>query len=135
MVMRFKIAIHAQRGRVRTDLPQQPALDEQPKIVVDGGERNGWNTAPDCGVNIFRRIVPVGSDDGFIDHLTLMRDRQTVLRGQLTELFMGEAHDYRIRMIIKRMRDVSNASQAKDMAKAITEHEAALHAYPVHFLR
>jgi hypothetical protein len=34
--------------------------------------------------------------------LTLVRDRQTVLRGQLTELFMGEAHDYRMRMIIKR---------------------------------
>jgi hypothetical protein len=31
-----------------------------------------------------------------------VRDRQTVLRGQLTELFMGEAHDYRIRTIIKR---------------------------------
>jgi hypothetical protein len=49
----------------------------------------------------------VGSDDGLIDHLTLMRDRQTVLRGQLTELFMGEAHDYRMRMIIKRPRAVS----------------------------
>jgi hypothetical protein len=39
-------------------------------------------------------MVPVDSDDGLIDHLTLVRDRQTVLRGQLTELFMGEAHDY-----------------------------------------
>jgi hypothetical protein len=36
-----------------------------------------------------------------------VRDRQTVLRGQLTELFMGEAHDYRMRMIIKRPRTVS----------------------------
>jgi hypothetical protein len=36
----------------------------------------------------------VESDDGLIDHLTLVRDRQTVLHGQLTELFMGEAHDY-----------------------------------------
>ena len=49
----------------------------------------------------------MGSDDGLIDHLTLVRDRQTVLRGQLTELFMGEAHDYRMRMIIKRSRAVS----------------------------
>jgi hypothetical protein len=39
-------------------------------------------------------MVSVDSDDGLIDHLTLVRDRQTVLRGQLTELFMGEAHDY-----------------------------------------
>jgi hypothetical protein len=30
-----------------------------------------------------------------------VRDRQTVLRGQLTELCMGEAHDYRMRIIIK----------------------------------
>jgi hypothetical protein len=36
-----------------------------------------------------------------------VRDRQTVLRGQLTELFMGEAHDYRIRMIIKQPGAVS----------------------------
>jgi hypothetical protein len=36
-----------------------------------------------------------------------VRDRQTVLRGQLTELFMAEAHDYRIRMIIKQPGAVS----------------------------
>jgi hypothetical protein len=47
-------------------------------------------------------MVSVGSDDGLIDHLTLVRDRQTVLRGQFTELFMGGAHDYRMRIIIKR---------------------------------
>jgi hypothetical protein len=29
-----------------------------------------------------------------------MRDCQTVLRGQFTELFVGEAHNYRIRMSI-----------------------------------
>jgi hypothetical protein len=55
----------------------------------------------------FWGMVSVGSDDGLIDHLTLVRDRQTVLRGQLTELFMGEAHDYRIRMIVKRPGAVS----------------------------
>jgi hypothetical protein len=49
----------------------------------------------------------VRSDDGLKDHLTLVRDRQTVLRGQLTELLMGEAHDYRMRMIIKRRGAVS----------------------------
>src|SRR5580700_11496082 len=98
--MRFEIAIHAQRGRMRSDLSQQPALDEKPQIVVDRGQRNGWNAAPDSSVNVFWRIVPVGSDDGLIDHLTLVRDRQTMFRGQLTKLFMGEAHNYRIRMII-----------------------------------
>jgi hypothetical protein len=36
-----------------------------------------------------------------------VRDRQTVLRGQLTELFMAEAHNYRIRMSIKRPGAVS----------------------------
>jgi hypothetical protein len=34
--------------------------------------------------------------------LTLVRDRETVLGGELAELFMGEAHDYRMRTIIKR---------------------------------
>jgi len=94
MVMKFEIAVHAQRGRMRSDLSQQPALDEKPEVVVNRGQRNRWNTAPDRGVNIFWRIVSVGRDDGLIDHLTLVRDRQTVLRGQLTELLMGEAHDY-----------------------------------------
>jgi len=107
VMMRFKIAVHAQRGRMRSDFSQHPTLDEKPQIVVDRGQRNGWNAAPDRGVNVFRGIVPVRSDDDLKDHLTLVRDRQTVLRGQLTELFMGEAHDYRMRMIIKRPRAMS----------------------------
>ena len=105
--MRFEIAVHAQRGRMRSDLSQQPTLDEKPQIVVDRGERNGWNATSDRGVNAFWGMVSVGSDDGLIDHLTLVRDRQTVLRSQLTELFMGEAHDYRMRIIIKQPRAVS----------------------------
>lgn len=47
-------------------------------------------------------IVSVGGDDGLINHLTLVRHRETVLGGELAELFMGEAHDYRMRTIIKR---------------------------------
>jgi hypothetical protein len=107
VVMRFEIAVDAQRGRMRSDLSQQPTLDEKPQIVVDRGQRNRWNASPDRAANVFRGIVSVGSDDGLIDHLTLVRDRQTVLRGQFTELFMGETHDYRMRMIIKRPRAVS----------------------------
>src|ERR1035438_7227036 len=115
--MRFEIAVHAQRGRVRSDLSQQPALDENPQIVVDRGERNGWNATPDRGINVFRGIVSVGSDDGLIQHLTLVRDRQTALRGQLTELFMGGAHDYRMRMIIKRLGAVFNRSEERRVGK------------------
>jgi hypothetical protein len=59
---------------------------------------------------MIRRIVSVGSDDGLIDHLTLVRDRHPVLRGQFTESFMGETHDYRMRMIIKRGREVSTGN-------------------------
>src|SRR5580658_10384987 len=92
---------------MRSDLSQQSTLDEKPQIVVDRGQRNRWNAAPYRVVNVFRRIMSMGSDDGLVDHLTLVRDRQTVLRGQLTKLFMGEAHDYRMRMIIKRSRAVS----------------------------
>src|ERR1700688_1459136 len=76
VVMRFEIAVHAQRGRMRGDLSQQPTLDEKPQIVVDRGERNGWNATSDCGVNTFWGMVSVGSDDGLIDHLTLVGDRQ-----------------------------------------------------------
>jgi hypothetical protein len=86
---------------MRSDLSEQSTLDEKPQIVVDGGERNGWNPTPDCGVNVFWGIVTVGSDDGLIDHLTLVSNGQAVLRGQLTELFMGEAHDYRVIISIK----------------------------------
>src|SRR5208282_1814559 len=124
VVMRFEIAVHAQGGRVRTDLSQHPALDEKPQIVVNRGQRNGWNATSDRGVNVFWGMVSVGSDDGLIDHLTLVRDRQTVLRGQLTELFMGEAHDYRIRMSIKRPRAVSTEIFPLRMTPA-SEIEAA----------
>src|SRR5579872_131759 len=100
--MRFEVAVHAQCGRMRTDLAQQPTFDEKPQIVVDRGHRNRWNATPDRGINAFWRMMSVGSDDRLIDHLTLVRDRQTVLRSQLTELLMGKTHDYWIRMIIKR---------------------------------
>ena len=98
--MRFEIAVDAQRRRVRSDLSQQPTRDEKPQIVVDRGQRNGWNATSDRSVNGFWRMVSVGSDDGLIGHLALVRDRQTVLRGQFPELFMGEAHNYRIRISI-----------------------------------
>src|SRR5580700_2850094 len=107
VMMRFEIAVHAQRGRMRSNLSQQPTLDEKPQVVVDRGERNGWNPAPDRSENIFRGIVSVGSNHGLIDDLTLVRDRQTVLRGQFAELSMGEAHNYRMRMIIKLSRALS----------------------------
>jgi len=58
------------------------------------------DVASDRGVNVFRGMVSMGSDHGLIDHLALVCDRQTVLHGQLTELLMVEAHDYRMRMII-----------------------------------
>ena len=93
-MMRFEIAVHTQGGRMRSNLSQQSALDEQSQIVVDGGERNGWNATPDRSINIFWGMVSMGSDDGLIDDLALMRDRQTMLRRQLTELLMGETHDY-----------------------------------------
>jgi hypothetical protein len=107
VVMRFEVAVHAQRGRMRSDLSQQATLDEQPKIVVDRSQRNGWNAPPHRAVNVFRGIVSVSSDDRLVDHLTLVRDRQPVLRGQLTELFMGLAHNYWMRIIIKEWRAVS----------------------------
>ena len=86
MVMRFEIAVHEQRSGMRTDLSQHPALDEKAQIVVDGGERNGWNAAPYRSINVFWGIVPMKGDDGLIDHLSLVRDRETVLRSPLTEL-------------------------------------------------
>ncbi len=118
VVMGFEIAVYAQRGRMRSDLSQQPALDKKPQIVVDRGERNGWNATPDRGINAFWGMVSVGSDNGLIDHLTLVRDRQTVLRGQFTELFMGKAHDYRMRISIKQSGAVSNRNPSRDSKRA-----------------
>jgi hypothetical protein len=79
---------------MRSNLSQQSALDEKPQIVVDGGERNGWNATPDRSINVFWGMVSMGSDDGLIDHLTLVSHRQTMFRRQLTKLLMGETHNY-----------------------------------------
>lgn len=92
--MRFEIAVHTQGGGMRSNLPEQSTLYEEAQVVVDGGQRNGRNSALDHGVDVFRGMVPVGSDDGLEDHLTLVRDRQAVLRGQSAELFMSKAHSY-----------------------------------------
>ncbi len=100
--MRFEIAVHTQGGCMRSDLSQQPTFDEKPQVVVDGSERDRRNAAPHRRVNVFWRIVSMGRDDGFIDHLPLVRNCQAVLRSQFTELLMGQTHNYRMRMIIKR---------------------------------
>ena len=70
-------------------------------------------------MNVFRGIVSVGSDDGLIDHLPLVRDRQPVLRGQFTELFMGEAHNYWIRIIIKQSGTVSTPESFYDLPRGV----------------
>ena len=72
--MRFEIAVHAQRGCMRSDLAQQPTLDEKSQVVVDRGERNECNATPDRGVNGFWRMVSGGSDDGLIEPLDQQRE-------------------------------------------------------------
>jgi hypothetical protein len=52
-------------------------------------------------------MVPVGSNDGLEDHLPLVRHRQTMLRRQFAELFVGKTHNYWRRMIIKQLGAVS----------------------------
>jgi hypothetical protein len=99
--MRFAIAVHAQGRSMRSHLPQQSTIDEKSQVVVDRGERNRWNASPYRGVNALWRMVPVGSNDGFVDHLALVRDRQPMLRRQLTELFRAKTHIYWIRISIK----------------------------------
>jgi hypothetical protein len=89
VMMRFEIAIHPQGGRMGRNLSQQATHNEKPQIVIDRGERYGWNSASDRGVNVLWGIVSVRSDHSFIHDLALVCNRQTVLRGQLTELFIG----------------------------------------------
>ena len=112
VVMGFDIAVYAHSRRMRSDLSQQPTLNKKPQVVVDRGQRNRWNSTPHPGVNGFRGMVPMRSDRSLVDHLTLMSDRQTVLRSQVTELLMGETHDYRIRMIIEQR----EPSQARNIS-------------------
>ena len=100
VMMSFQISIHAQRGRVRRDLAQKAALDEKTKIVVNRSQRNGRNSLLDRCVNMFRRMVPVRSDDRFVNNLTLVRGGKAALPGEFTKLLVGEPHDYRIGLMI-----------------------------------
>jgi hypothetical protein len=38
VMMRFEIAVHPQGGCMRSDLSQQPTVDEKPQVVIVGGE-------------------------------------------------------------------------------------------------
>ena len=82
----------AQSSQIRS-FSQHPTLDEKLQSVIDRGQRNGWNAAPDRDVNVFRGIMSVGSDHSLIDHLTLVRDCQAVLHGQLTRWFRQHANN------------------------------------------
>ena len=57
VMMGFEIAFDQQGGSVRAHFPQKSVLNEQPQVVVHGGERYGRNLPPDIGVDLFGRVV------------------------------------------------------------------------------
>ena len=109
--MRFEIAIHAQRGGVGRHFAQQAMLHEKTQIVVDRGQRNRRNAFANRSVNLFRGAMAVRGHDGLIDDMALMCRRQAALPCQIPKLLVAEAHDYRMRMIIKHRRAMSIPSR------------------------
>jgi len=92
--MRFEIAVHAQGGRVRSDLAQKAMLDEETEVVVNGGQRNVRDAFADCRVDLLRGSVAVGGNDRFVDYLTLMRGGEAMLPGEVPEFCVRETHNY-----------------------------------------
>ena len=99
-----------------------------------GGCGSAGNAAPNRGVNVFRGIVPVGNDDRLINYLALVRNRQTMLRRQFTELFVGEAHNYWIRIIIKRSEILSTDFFSCDLEQGYPLQEGNAVRHPKLFI-
>jgi len=98
--MRLKVAVNPQRRTVRSNLAQQPVLNEQPDILVNRRQRNRRNTAADVGVDLLRRIVSGGSYDGLVNNVPLVGRRKAELPGKIAELDVAYAHGNYMRMII-----------------------------------
>src|SRR3954453_22868100 len=70
-------------------------------------------------------MVPVGSNDGFVDHVARGRNRQAVLRCQLTELFMAKTHNYWIRTSIKHPEPCQPKNLLFSASEELRERDAA----------
>src|SRR5882672_1990222 len=102
--MRVQVAIDAQHRSMRSNLAQQAMRDEEADVLINGSQRHGRNAPPDIGIDLFGRIVSVGSNYSLVDHLTLVRRSQAELPGKIAELGMSQAHRNWMRMIIIRLR-------------------------------
>lgn len=92
MMMGFKISFHQKRGGVGAYFPQQSVFYEQPQIVVNRSQRDGWSPATNFSIDGFGRVMSRRSHNGLVNHLALMCSRQSTLPSEFPELFVSRGH-------------------------------------------
>jgi hypothetical protein len=95
MVVLF-IEFHPQRPMMQAHFAQHSAAKKGMDVLVDGGQRNRWNSLLYLVVNRFRAGVYGHSHHSFIDQLPLVSGGQMVPTAKLAKLHSGVRHGNRV---------------------------------------
>ena len=90
------IEFHPQRPVMQAHFAQHSAVDKGMDVLVDGGQRNRWNSLLYLVVNRFRAGVHGHSHHSFIDQLPLVGGGQMVPMAKLPKLHSGVRHGNRV---------------------------------------
>src|SRR5947209_2894245 len=80
-----EVRFDAQRAVVETDFVKYSPLEENPDVLIHGGQRYGRNLLPDYVVYPVRAGMSRQRHDRLINELSLMRGSQAMGAAQFTE--------------------------------------------------
>src|SRR5690348_3779946 len=102
-MMRALVTLDAQRAVMQTDFAKHAAVEEGPQILVNGGQRDGWNPGSHFRVNGLRAGMSGQGQYRLINHLPLMRRGKPVTVAQFAKIsglehFVTDSNYYPIRI-------------------------------------
>ena len=84
MVVRLHICFQPRRPVMKTHLGQQPVFGEGTDIFVNSCQRDRWNLAANSLIHSLGTGMSFHTGENVPNHLPLVRDRETLLRTQVT---------------------------------------------------
>ena len=94
VVMWLHICFQPRRPVMETHLGQQSVLGEGSNVLVNGSQRDGWDLPADSLIHSLGTGMAIQTGENVPDHLPLVRDRETLLRTQITELAISHNKNY-----------------------------------------